>query len=54
MRELILAENYGDYEFKWQEQYGTVYKVKGCFGVGRALFFSGHSPDIAIFISKTG
>ncbi|KAE9402442.1 cytochrome P450 [Gymnopus androsaceus JB14] len=37
MRELILAENYGDYEFKWQEQYGMVYKVKGCFGQERLM-----------------
>lgn len=40
MRELVLAENYGDYEFKWQEKYGMVYKVRGCFGVCHLLFFS--------------
>ncbi|KAJ7455728.1 cytochrome P450 [Mycena latifolia] len=37
MIQLVLAENYGDYEFGWQKQYGHVYRVKGCFGEDRLV-----------------
>ncbi|KAJ7459585.1 cytochrome P450 [Mycena galericulata] len=30
--ELLLAAEYGENEFQWQETYGQVYSVKGCFG----------------------
>ncbi|KAJ7447215.1 hypothetical protein FB451DRAFT_980861, partial [Mycena latifolia] len=37
MPQLVLAENYGDHEFKWQKQYGPLYRVKGCFGEDRLV-----------------
>jgi hypothetical protein len=40
MLQLLCADSYGDYEFRWQQQYGAVYRVKGCFGVSS----SGLSP----------
>jgi hypothetical protein len=33
MLQLLLPATYGDYEFGWQELYGPVYRLKGCFGV---------------------
>ncbi|KAJ7513123.1 cytochrome P450 [Mycena galericulata] len=30
--ELLLAPEYGENEFQWQETYGQVYSIKGCFG----------------------
>ncbi|KAF9257261.1 cytochrome P450 [Marasmius fiardii PR-910] len=29
--ELLLSQPYGKFEFKWQEQYGSTYRLKGCF-----------------------
>jgi hypothetical protein len=40
MTQLHLAENYGDFEFQWQKKYGPLYRIKGCFGVIRALLES--------------
>ncbi|KAJ7447240.1 hypothetical protein FB451DRAFT_782447 [Mycena latifolia] len=37
MLQLVLAEHYGDHEFKWQKQYGPLYRVKGCFGEDRLV-----------------
>ncbi|KAJ6622476.1 hypothetical protein B0H10DRAFT_2341477 [Mycena sp. CBHHK59/15] len=34
---LLCADSYGDYEFRWQQQYGAVYRVKGCFGEDRLV-----------------
>ncbi|KAF9257245.1 cytochrome P450 [Marasmius fiardii PR-910] len=31
--ELLLSQPYGTFESKWQEQYGPVYHLKGCFSV---------------------
>jgi hypothetical protein len=32
--QLMIAQTYGEYEFKWLKTYGPVYRLKGCFGVG--------------------
>ncbi|KAJ7136230.1 hypothetical protein C8R46DRAFT_1322452 [Mycena filopes] len=37
MRQLLLAPNYGEYEFSWQAAYGMVYRIKGCFGQDRLM-----------------
>ncbi|KAG7086197.1 hypothetical protein E1B28_002160 [Marasmius oreades] len=29
--ELLLSRPYGKFEFQWQEQYGSIYRFKGCF-----------------------
>ncbi|KAF9259676.1 hypothetical protein L218DRAFT_874065, partial [Marasmius fiardii PR-910] len=29
--ELLLSQPYGKYEFRWQEQYGSTYRLKGRF-----------------------
>ncbi|KAF9257254.1 cytochrome P450 [Marasmius fiardii PR-910] len=29
--ELLLSQPYGKFEFKWQEQYGSTFRFKGCF-----------------------
>ncbi|KAF7372473.1 hypothetical protein MVEN_00108900 [Mycena venus] len=28
----MLPPQYGDHEFQWQKTYGSVYRIKGCFG----------------------
>ncbi|KAJ7732225.1 cytochrome P450 [Mycena maculata] len=35
--ELFLPSEYGDYEFKWQKVYGSLYRFKGCFGEDRLM-----------------
>ncbi|KAF7354135.1 Cytochrome P450 [Mycena venus] len=35
--QLILPPQYGDYEFRWQDKFGPVYRIKGCFGEDRLL-----------------
>ncbi|KAJ7455837.1 cytochrome P450 [Mycena latifolia] len=37
MIQLVLAENYGDHEYRWQKQFGPVYRIKGCFGEDRLM-----------------
>ncbi|KAJ7445501.1 cytochrome P450 [Mycena galericulata] len=37
MLQLLLAPQYGDYEFKWLKQFGAVYRLKGCFGQDRLM-----------------
>ncbi|KAJ7670287.1 hypothetical protein B0H17DRAFT_948895, partial [Mycena rosella] len=37
MKQLVLAENYGEHEFQWQKKYGPLYRVKGCFGEDRLV-----------------
>ncbi|KAJ7136718.1 cytochrome P450 [Mycena epipterygia] len=37
MAELLLSEEYGAHEFQWQEKYGSVYAIKGCFGQTRLM-----------------
>ncbi|KAJ7756852.1 cytochrome P450 [Mycena maculata] len=37
MRQLMLSDNYGDWEFEWQKEYGPVYRIKGCFGQNRLV-----------------
>ncbi|KAJ6518518.1 cytochrome P450 [Mycena vulgaris] len=37
MIELFFAHNYGDYEYRWQKEYGPLYRVKGCFGEDRLI-----------------
>ncbi|KAF8209204.1 cytochrome P450 [Mycena galopus ATCC 62051] len=37
MLQLLLPDNYGDYEFNWQRLYGGLYRVKGCFGQDRLV-----------------
>ncbi|KAK7008386.1 cytochrome P450 [Favolaschia claudopus] len=35
--QLLTTPIYGEYEFKWLRQYGSVYRVKGCFGEDRLI-----------------
>ncbi|KAJ7895388.1 cytochrome P450 [Mycena leptocephala] len=35
--QLILPPQYGDYEFRWQETFGSLYRIKGCLGQDRLL-----------------
>ncbi|KAJ6583075.1 cytochrome P450 [Mycena vulgaris] len=37
MKQLQIADNYGDHEFGWQKKYGPFYRVKGCFGEDRLV-----------------
>ncbi|KAF7327115.1 Cytochrome P450 [Mycena kentingensis (nom. inval.)] len=37
MLQVQLPPVYGDYEFKWQEQFGFLYRFKGCFGQNRIM-----------------
>ncbi|KAG7448520.1 cytochrome P450 [Guyanagaster necrorhizus] len=37
MIELLLPHQYGDSEFLWQDIYGPVYRIKGCFGEDRLM-----------------
>ncbi|KAJ7479487.1 hypothetical protein FB451DRAFT_1239087 [Mycena latifolia] len=37
MVQLILSPRYGDNEFNWQNVYGSVYLLKGCFGQDRLM-----------------
>ncbi|KAJ7864555.1 hypothetical protein B0H13DRAFT_2563625 [Mycena leptocephala] len=36
MLQLLLSPTYGDYEFDWLKLYGSVYLLKGCFGLRRS------------------
>jgi hypothetical protein len=47
--ELLLSEEYGDHEFHWQEKYGQVYPIQGCFGGSFALTSSPHFYVYLIF-----
>ncbi|KAJ7650920.1 cytochrome P450 [Roridomyces roridus] len=35
--QLMLPDNYGDFEFGWQKEYGSVYRIKGCLGQNRLI-----------------
>ncbi|KAJ6594703.1 cytochrome P450 [Mycena capillaripes] len=37
MPELLLSEEYGTHEFRWQATYGPVYSMRGCFGESRLM-----------------
>ncbi|KAJ7085203.1 cytochrome P450 [Mycena belliarum] len=37
MLQLLLSPQYGDYEFEWLKIYGSVYRIKGCFGQDRLM-----------------
>ncbi|KAJ7804521.1 cytochrome P450 [Mycena olivaceomarginata] len=37
MLQLMLPRQYGDHEFRWLKQFGSVYRLKGCFGQDRLL-----------------
>ncbi|KAK7045291.1 cytochrome P450 [Favolaschia claudopus] len=37
MLQLLTTPIYGEYEFKWLRKYGSVYRVKGCFGEDRLM-----------------
>ncbi|KAF9255452.1 hypothetical protein L218DRAFT_884094, partial [Marasmius fiardii PR-910] len=37
--ELLLTQPYGKSEFKWNEQFGSTYRIKGCFSVCGVVFF---------------
>ncbi len=34
--------NAGDLETKWRKEYGTLYRIAGCFGVSNLRLCSGH------------
>lgn len=42
MLDLVLNAPYGQHEFKWQRQYGQVYRIKGCIGVNNSTKMSEH------------
>lgn len=54
MRELVLSSRYGDYEFAWQRLYGSVYRLKGCFGVSVVERILTSCSNFAHFHSKIG
>ncbi|KAK7045253.1 cytochrome P450 [Favolaschia claudopus] len=35
--QILTTPIYGEYEFKWLRKYGSVYRVKGCFGEDRLM-----------------
>ncbi|KAJ6494345.1 cytochrome P450 [Mycena sanguinolenta] len=37
MPQLLLSKEYGKDEFQWQEKYGPVYSIRGCFGEPRLM-----------------
>ncbi|KAF8196306.1 cytochrome P450 [Mycena galopus ATCC 62051] len=37
MIQLLLPSHLGDYEFAWRKLYGSVYRLKGCFGEDRLM-----------------
>ncbi|KAJ7749821.1 cytochrome P450 [Mycena maculata] len=47
MPQLLLSEEYGEHEFQWQEKYGQVYSIKGCFGEPRLMI---SDPETAKYI----
>ncbi|KAJ7749832.1 cytochrome P450 [Mycena maculata] len=47
MPQLLLSEEYGEHEFQWQEKYGPVYSIKGCFGEPRLMI---SDPETAKYI----
>jgi hypothetical protein len=38
MLQLLLPQQYGDQEFGWLNQFGSVYSIRGCFGVSSLSF----------------
>jgi hypothetical protein len=46
--QLLLSKEYGANEFHWQEKYGPVYSIKGCFGV-RPSHFRSHFSALIIW-----
>ncbi|KAJ7436989.1 cytochrome P450 [Mycena galericulata] len=51
MPELLLGEEYGVHEFKWQATYGPVYSIKGCFGESRLMI---SDPSAIQYILNSG
>jgi hypothetical protein len=39
--DISVSTIWGEHEFDWQKQYGPVYRIKGCLGVGRLHSFNG-------------
>ncbi|KAJ7182394.1 cytochrome P450 [Mycena crocata] len=37
LRQLLLASNFGDYEYRWLRAYGPIYRLKGCLGQDRLM-----------------
>ncbi|KAK6966526.1 cytochrome P450 [Favolaschia claudopus] len=37
MKDFLLPDQYGDFEYGWQREYGPVYRIKGCFGEDRLM-----------------
>jgi len=37
MLQLLVSRQYGEYEFEWRRLYGSVYRIKGCFGQNRLI-----------------
>nr|GAT51324.1 cytochrome P450 [Mycena chlorophos] len=50
LRELLLSPVYGQHEFRWQEEYGTVYALRGCFNQSRLMV---SDPAALRFIANT-
>ncbi|KAF7340248.1 Cytochrome P450 [Mycena venus] len=55
MPQILLSPRYGDHEFEWLRSYGSVYRLKKCFGQDRlmvadplALQHILHSPDFCL------
>ncbi|KAJ7689289.1 cytochrome P450 [Mycena rosella] len=51
MPELLLSKEYGEHEFQWQETYGPVYSLQGCFWAGGSPFALGlHIIHSSVFV----
>ncbi|KAJ7059764.1 cytochrome P450 [Mycena amicta] len=37
MLELLIPTHFGENEFRWQKNYGAIYRLKGCFGQDRLM-----------------
>ncbi|KAJ6509178.1 cytochrome P450 [Mycena vitilis] len=48
--QLLLSEEYGEHEFQWQDSYGQIYPIRGCFGVCVASQF--HSKHLCLQQSR--
>ncbi|KAF7328352.1 Cytochrome P450 [Mycena venus] len=51
MPQLLLSMEYGENEFQWQQKYGPVYSIRGCFGESRLMI---SDPTTAKYILNSG
>ncbi|KAJ7775920.1 cytochrome P450 [Mycena maculata] len=51
MPALLLTEEYGEQEFRWQQSYGQLYAIRGCFGERRLMV---SDPSTVQYILNSG